>query len=425
MLKIKEKRQNMKQEYLYPNMELICRLCLKENTATVSVFPEQQQNDTGNQTNMSIPMRIMACVALEVQTNDGLPKNICTECRYQLEKSYLFRKQSQASDAKLRKHIRLLSLGKSSRVFQKKTDEDDDDDGIEFYDSIEFIKQHDEKNQMEEQVKLKNLEAQIKAEHESELEKSKEMLKIKCKEELRAEVEERVKQELRQQIQEEYERDIIPSIRMECMQEAKQSVRDEVKDECRQIEMRALLDDLQLYLKEKQKPCAPLDPLAEEVVITQKILQLNTNNQDENTGAEKRRYSEIITRAQDAPAISTKRIKYHVSRKQAPPNVKSELILSDNQSDMDTNVNEEDGDSDNFLIYDTDEGFEIQKKNDAGTGDEDEDTFTEDHLQTYESSEEHMDVNSSQEDPKASTISYRSKLYLKSILLSLFMQLYY
>jgi len=44
----------------------------------------------------------------QVYEQDGLPNMICHPCKYQLEKSYQFRKKCQAADAKLRKHMKLI-----------------------------------------------------------------------------------------------------------------------------------------------------------------------------------------------------------------------------------------------------------------------------------------------------------------------------
>lgn len=44
----------------------------------------------------------------QVYEQDGLPNMICHPCKYQLEKSYQFRKKCQAADTKLRKHMKLI-----------------------------------------------------------------------------------------------------------------------------------------------------------------------------------------------------------------------------------------------------------------------------------------------------------------------------
>lgn len=50
----------------------------------------------------------MNLLIFQVYEQDGLPNMICHPCKYQLEKSYQFRKKCQAADAKLRKHMKLI-----------------------------------------------------------------------------------------------------------------------------------------------------------------------------------------------------------------------------------------------------------------------------------------------------------------------------
>lgn len=45
---------------------------------------------------------------IQVFEGDGLPDKICRPCKYQLEKSYGFRKKCESSDLKLRLHLRDL-----------------------------------------------------------------------------------------------------------------------------------------------------------------------------------------------------------------------------------------------------------------------------------------------------------------------------
>lgn len=47
-----------------------------------------------------------------MSSQDALPKQICVECRLQLEKSFLFRNKCKNSDAKQRRHFRLVNAGK-------------------------------------------------------------------------------------------------------------------------------------------------------------------------------------------------------------------------------------------------------------------------------------------------------------------------
>lgn len=68
-----------------------------------------------------------------------MPKYICWECRVQLEKSYVFRKQCKTSDDKLHKHVRLTNAGRVSKVFVKKDEIDDDDYDYELEQSLAFL----------------------------------------------------------------------------------------------------------------------------------------------------------------------------------------------------------------------------------------------------------------------------------------------
>lgn len=45
---------------------------------------------------------------MQVYEEDGLPNMICHPCKYQLEKSYQFKKKCEAADSKLRKHMKLI-----------------------------------------------------------------------------------------------------------------------------------------------------------------------------------------------------------------------------------------------------------------------------------------------------------------------------
>ncbi|XP_043483613.1 zinc finger protein 510-like [Leptopilina heterotoma] len=78
----------------------LCRLCLAKEEEMVPIYDDDA---------VPLPLRIMACVNLEVFEEDGLPNMICHPCKYQLEKSYQFKKKCEAADVKLRKHMRLIN----------------------------------------------------------------------------------------------------------------------------------------------------------------------------------------------------------------------------------------------------------------------------------------------------------------------------
>ncbi|XP_017779438.1 PREDICTED: zinc finger protein 184-like isoform X2 [Nicrophorus vespilloides] len=86
------------QDEVIIDLNELCRLCMAKEDALVPIFNDQDP--------IPLSLRIMACVALEVFEGDGLPNKICHPCKYQLEKSYTFRKKCENSDLKLRHHLK-------------------------------------------------------------------------------------------------------------------------------------------------------------------------------------------------------------------------------------------------------------------------------------------------------------------------------
>uniref|UniRef100_A0A1I8NDY2 Zinc-finger double domain protein n=1 Tax=Musca domestica TaxID=7370 RepID=A0A1I8NDY2_MUSDO len=402
----------------YPNLESICRLCLKEDAGIVSIFPLPEVKLEKNSVHISIPMRIMSCVALEVQSHDGLPAKICPECRYHLEKFYLFRKQSQASDSKLRKHIRLLSLGKKSKVFKKATDDDDDDDELEFQDSIDFIKDHEDKLKADEESKLQRLKDEMKLEKEAELERCKADMKIKCREEVKKEVEQLVRKELQQEMQKELNESIMPKIRNECLQKARESLREEVREECREIEMKTLLDDLQVFLKERQGAQTKTTTVNSQFAASSE--EPGTKRPRLSTNTSTIQLIQIGNSTTKPINIFTTNQQIQRQQDKMPTSVKTQSILNEINSDMDINVNgddnemedeeENDCDSDNFFIYDTDEGFELQKKSTMSQASDGDLILSQESGQTYDSADDNLETQGNK-PPKTlepiTTTSYR------------------
>lgn len=118
----------------------MCRLCLKNADPLEDIFEKNEG---------SLVLRIMACVSLEVHKMDNLPKKICAPCRYQLEKTYIFRSKCRENDSKLRRHVKLRMAGKASTVF-----EDLDDGDEEFASSLQFINSFDQANERKRQEEL-------------------------------------------------------------------------------------------------------------------------------------------------------------------------------------------------------------------------------------------------------------------------------
>lgn len=122
---------------------------------------------------------------------------MCTECRYGLEKFYLFRKKSKNADTKLRRHLRLINSGKTSNVF-----EEDDDDNDEYEQSMAYFAKWDSEQIVKQTTNLdekyQSLKRQCNIEkrqwesekHQWELDKVKWLKKIEQLENLRREKEE-------------------------------------------------------------------------------------------------------------------------------------------------------------------------------------------------------------------------------------------
>lgn len=228
-------------EETYPDVEAWCRLCLKEQKDAYTIFDEDDSQ-------LSIPMRLMACLSVEAKPSDGLPKKICGDCRYQLEKSFLFRQRSQTSDKKLRKHIRLVSMGKKSRVFAKAEDNESDEDELEFAESIEFINKLEKQRETVTQ-KWREL---YKEEQEKELISRLETMRDEQRAEVRKELEEEVRDHVRQQLEEEVRDQVRQQLDETVRDNVRQQLHDEVQEECRKVQMAKLLGELEVFLSEKK-----------------------------------------------------------------------------------------------------------------------------------------------------------------------------
>ena len=109
-------------------IQSICRLCLNKSDKMIGIF-ENSEN--------TFQIRIMACIQLEIQNNENYPLKICYACRYELEKSYVFRIRCKNADAKLRRHIKMINSGKISNILEE------EDDDLEIDGSLKFIKEYE------------------------------------------------------------------------------------------------------------------------------------------------------------------------------------------------------------------------------------------------------------------------------------------
>ncbi|KAJ8935930.1 hypothetical protein NQ318_008706 [Aromia moschata] len=106
-MKTYSKKKSGEPQEVIVDLKDLCRLCMGKEDDLISIFSNEEP--------IPLTLRIMACVALEVFEGDGLPDKICHPCRFQLEKSYNFRKKCESSDMKLRQHLKELK-GKIGEV---------------------------------------------------------------------------------------------------------------------------------------------------------------------------------------------------------------------------------------------------------------------------------------------------------------------
>lgn len=120
-------------------MNNLCRLCLSEDLEdSYHIFDEGLSNKIIILTQIDVSssfnfFNIFNNWEFQVQVNDLLPKLICRECRYQLERSHYMRITAKQCDNKLRKHIRLVNQNKPSKLLEK---DYKDDDTEEFEETI-------------------------------------------------------------------------------------------------------------------------------------------------------------------------------------------------------------------------------------------------------------------------------------------------
>lgn len=128
------KKSDEHEEELIVDLNEVCRLCMGKEADLINIYKNDEP--------IPLTLRIMACVALEVFEGDGLPDKICHPCKYQLEKSYNFRKKCEQSDLKLRQHLRELN------EFSEPNDDENED-----------FEQEDKDEQMENEKKTSSSSA--------------------------------------------------------------------------------------------------------------------------------------------------------------------------------------------------------------------------------------------------------------------------
>ncbi|KAJ8977992.1 hypothetical protein NQ317_004537 [Molorchus minor] len=67
----------------------VCRFCLSNEERELSNIYDRHPSDSKQ--SVPIPLQIMACVSIEVFSNDGMPQLICSSCRKLTAQAYLFK----------------------------------------------------------------------------------------------------------------------------------------------------------------------------------------------------------------------------------------------------------------------------------------------------------------------------------------------
>ncbi|KAF5279541.1 hypothetical protein FQR65_LT03363 [Abscondita terminalis] len=88
----------------------ICRFCLGEDEPLTNIYERD-----GKQS-VPLPLQIMACVAIEVFANDGMPQLICNSCRTLTQQAYTFKTTCKQSDDALKLYVATGTLIKPNNV---------------------------------------------------------------------------------------------------------------------------------------------------------------------------------------------------------------------------------------------------------------------------------------------------------------------
>uniref|UniRef100_A0A1A9W9A4 Protein krueppel n=1 Tax=Glossina brevipalpis TaxID=37001 RepID=A0A1A9W9A4_9MUSC len=111
----------------------ICRIC-GDNKDLKSILLEGPE----------LEEKLLVCTNIKINKNDSLPKHICLKCEQNLEFSYRLRKQSEATEERLRKELE-TSVEETSQIISQENNEFDLlDDSVLDEKVEEFIKINEE-----------------------------------------------------------------------------------------------------------------------------------------------------------------------------------------------------------------------------------------------------------------------------------------
>ncbi|XP_058056783.1 RE1-silencing transcription factor-like [Anopheles bellator] len=80
----------------------VCRFCLAQDAPLQSIFNPVELN---NKPTTPLTLQIMACVAIEVFPEDGMPAFICRNCRLLMDRCYQFKEVCKKADSKLKAYL--------------------------------------------------------------------------------------------------------------------------------------------------------------------------------------------------------------------------------------------------------------------------------------------------------------------------------
>ncbi|KAJ8920535.1 hypothetical protein NQ315_005404 [Exocentrus adspersus] len=96
----------------------VCRFCLSSDENVLTNIYDKHSTDTKQ--SVPLPLQIMACIAIEVFKNDGMPQLICNYCRKLTLHAYTFKTNCKKADDALKL---FLATGQLSKPYIQKIEE--------------------------------------------------------------------------------------------------------------------------------------------------------------------------------------------------------------------------------------------------------------------------------------------------------------
>ncbi|KAJ8927764.1 hypothetical protein NQ314_019768 [Rhamnusium bicolor] len=96
----------------------VCRFCLSSEERELTNIYDKHTTDTKH--SLPLPLQIMACIAIEVFKNDGMPQLICNSCRKLTIQAYTFKSNCKKADDALKV---FLATGQLSKPYLQRVEE--------------------------------------------------------------------------------------------------------------------------------------------------------------------------------------------------------------------------------------------------------------------------------------------------------------